>query len=128
MGDAIVQYVGYTDASGHWQRVPNVGNLSNNVWYQFKVMYSNSVARWEAWRFNDVVWYVPYSLGWTIGGGVAAGSENLVPQGWMDVWGWHPEYQPGPGTWITYNYSSSSTGGGGHIVPAYDYGYHSWGP
>lgn len=95
-------------------------------------MYSNSAARWEAWRGNNVVWYAPYALGWTIGGGVAVGSENLVNQGWMDVWGYHPEYQPGPGQWILYNYCGyvgcTSVGGGGHIERQYDFGYHAWGP
>jgi hypothetical protein len=128
MGDVLQQYVTFIDLDGQPEVIPLGTPLANSTWYQFKVMYSNSAARWEAWLGANVVWYQPYSLGWTIGGGMAAGSENMVAQGWMDVSGWHPEYQPGPGTWILYNYSSSATAGGGHIAPAYDYGYHAWGP
>ena len=128
LGDVLQQYVGFTKPDGSWWWEGGKGNLSENTWYQVKVMYSGSADRWEAWRFNDVVWYQPYDLGWKKGCRLAAGSENNDDQGWMGVWGWHPEYVKWGGSWTLYNYSSSATAGGGHIQDAYDFGYHAWGP
>mgnify|MGYP000302065729 CR=1 FL=1 len=128
LGDVLQQYVTYEDVDGSRRMVFHLGNLSQDVWYQFKVIYSNTASRWEAWCFDDVVWYAPRDLGWTRGRRVVAGSENNNAQGWMDVWGWHPEYKPDPGDWTLYNYSYSQVAGGGSIEHAYDYGYHAWGP
>jgi len=62
----------------------------------------------------------------------SAGSENANNQGWMWVEGYHPEYQPGPGQWVLYNYCGfqgcTAVQGGGHIERQYDFGYHAWGP
>lgn len=127
LGDVLQQYVGYTDG-GTWRQEFHKGNLSEDTWYQVKVMYSKSAARWEAWRFDDVVWYQPHGLGWKKGCRLAAGSENSDAQGWMGVWGWHPEYRKWGGSWTLYNYTSSQTAGGGHIQHAYDFGYGAWGP
>jgi hypothetical protein len=128
LGDVLQQYVGYTDINGTWHWEGGKGNLSENTWYQVKVMYSKSADRWEAWRFSDVVWYQPYDLGWKKGCRLAAGSENNDDQGWMGVWGWHPEYVKWGGSWTLYNDTSSQTAGGGHIQHAYDFGYGAWGP
>jgi len=128
LGDVLQQYIGYTDTDGEWKLGFHKGNLSEDVWYQFKVMYSQSADRWEAWRFNDVVWYQPYSLEWTTGHTAAMGSENDDDQGWMDAYGWHPEYRRWDGSWTLYHYTSSAVLGGGHIQYVYDWGYRAWGP
>ncbi|MDY7075478.1 MAG: hypothetical protein SXV54_01010 [Chloroflexota bacterium] len=128
LGDVLQQYVAYTDLDGTWRQEFHKGNLLENRWYQVKVMYSTSAARWEAWRFNNVIWYAPHSLAWTRGCVVVAGSENNDAQGWMGVWGWHPEHRKWGGSWTLYNYTGSHTAGGGHIQHAYDYVYGAWGP
>lgn len=111
MGDVLQQYVSYTDVNGKFQSVFHLGNLNENTWYQMKVMYSSTASRWEAWRFNDVVWFAPQDLGWQRGACAATGSENNDNQGWMGVWGWHPEKRPDPGAWTLYNYDFSQTQG-----------------
>jgi hypothetical protein len=128
LGDVLQQYIAYTDVNGTWHWEGGKGNLAENTWYQVKAMYSKSADRWEAWRFNNVVWYQPYDLGWTTGRTAAFGSENNDDQGWMSVWGWHPEYVKWGGSWTLYNHTYSITTGGGHIEDAYDFGYHAWGP
>lgn len=63
LGDQLQQYVAYRDTDGTVKNVFHLGNLSENIWYQFKVLYSRSAARWEAWRFSDIVWIQPHDLG-----------------------------------------------------------------
>jgi hypothetical protein len=100
---------------------------AENTWQWFKVMYSKSADRWEAWRFNDVPWFAPHDLGWKKGCGFAAGSESYLAWNWMDVYGWHPRYRKWGGSWTLYNYTSSLTTGGGNIRHEWDFGYHAWG-
>lgn len=128
LGDVLQQYVTYREGDGSTHVVLHLGYLSENTWYQLKSMYSDSAARWEAWRFSDVVWYAPHDLGWTRGRWVQAGGENANSEGWIGAVGWHPEYRESPGSWTLYNYAYSDTSGGGHIRHYYDYGYHAWGP
>jgi len=128
LGDALRQYYAFRDTNNSWKF--NVVNpvLGNNTWYQFKVLYSHSAARWEVWRGNDVVWFAPHSLGWTFGNWTAMGSEAANPGNWMGVSSWHPEYKVGSGSWTLFNYWFSQTAGQGCIIPSYDFGYHAWGP
>jgi hypothetical protein len=127
LGDVLQQYVVYTDIDGKLKKRFHLGNLSDNTWYQFKVMYSQSADRWEAWRFNDVVWFEPHDLGWAIGCRLVAGSENADADHWMDAYGWHPEHRKWGGSWTLYNYTVSDTIGGGDIYQVYDFGYRAWG-
>lgn len=128
LNDQLQQYVGYTDLDGDWEQVFNLGYLNTNTWYQMKIMYSRSADRWEAWRFNQVVWPAPSTLGWKIGEKVSNGSEANNVGGWMDTYGWHPEYKLWTGgDWTLYNYVTSQTSGGGNITHVYDYGYRAWG-
>ncbi len=125
LGDQLHQYMSRTLDTGGYEFV-SLGTLSENTWYQVKTMWSDSAHRWEVWLFNDVPWY-----GWDYwqrGEVAVVGSENRDSGGWMGVWGWHPEYALTGVGWTLYNYDYSATGGGGHIIPAYDFGYGAWGP
>ncbi|HNS39226.1 MAG TPA: hypothetical protein PKJ56_03145 [Promineifilum sp.] len=129
LNNQLKQYVSYKDTDGTTQQVFGVGsNLNTNTWYQFRVMYSQSANRWEAWRFDSVVWYAPHDLGWTSGVTLAAGGETNTDGDWINVWGWHPERRVWGGAWTLYNPTVHGTVGQAHFSPAYDYGYHVWGP
>lgn len=127
LNNQLKQYVSYKDTDGITKQV-FLSTLNINTWYQFKVMYSQSAGRWEAWQFDNVVWSAPHDLGWTSGTVLAVGGETNTDGDWIGAIGWHPERRPWSGTWTLYNYSSSGTSGSAHIIPAYDYGYHAWGP
>ncbi len=126
LGDVLQQYVAYLDPVLGWRMEFHKGDLSENSWYQFMVNYSDNRGRWEVRRDNDLVWERG-GLGWVRGSKVAAGSEAGAVNGWMTVWGWHPEYGTGGGIWTLYNYNESQASAGAHIEPAYDFGYHAWG-
>lgn len=134
LGDVLQQYVTYANSSGVFVQELHKGNLANDTWYQFKVLYSNSAARWEAWRGNDVVWFQPHSLGWTVGSATAYGSEAANSQDWMDVYGYYPEYKDGLNPWTSFIHSivdplKPQIGGGGCITRIYsDQGYRAYGP
>jgi len=127
LGDVLQQYVCYTDTDGTWRQEFHKGNLSDNTWYRVRVLYSKSADRWEAWRFQDVVWFQPYDLGWKKGCRLVAGSENNDADHWMDAYGWHPRYETWDRNWHLYNYTTSQTAGGGDIYHVYDFGYRAWG-
>lgn len=84
LNNQLKQYVSYKDTDGTTQQV-FLSTLSTNTWYQFKVMYSQSASRWEAWRFNSVIWYAPHDLGWTSGTVLAVGGETNTDGGCMGL-------------------------------------------
>lgn len=132
LGDVLQQYVTYRDINNTLHTLIGFGNLANDTWYQFKVLYSTSASRWEAWRGSDVVWFQP-NLGWVSGNDTAYGSEAAFSQNWMDVYGYYPEYKVGAGAWTFFIHDQVQTLGGGCIVFAYtnqgtNQGYRAYGP
>lgn len=132
----IKQFVSYTDIDTDRTDVLS-DILSQNTWYQVRIVYYIGHNRWEAGikgpGYDKWVWRQPYPLGWNRGDRLTVGSEARNAQDWMGVQGYHPEYRLWDTSWTLYNYAdipnvSPKTGGGGHIVHQYDFGYNAWGP
>jgi hypothetical protein len=126
-GGQIKQYVVYRKTSGPAVTLyfDNVV-LAQNRWYKFKVLYSNSAARWEAWLDNVPKWYRS-DLGWTPGNTVKTGGEGKNPGSWatFNVWAYDLQYKVGSGNWTYYNYDTPLTWDA-CIAHAYTYGYYAW--
>jgi hypothetical protein len=125
-GSGLQQYAVWTENGVDYEDYNLGPDLLHNRWYSFKVLYSASAGRWEAWLDNNVVWF-RYSLGWTSGTYEPIGGENNSANGWMGVVVYHPEYKINQG-WTLYNYANRYMGGGGCVIRAYDYGHHAYGP
>lgn len=113
------QYVRFKDNAavyfGSW--------LPEQRWYKFQVLYSNSAARWEAWRDDVPRWYYTGNAGFTSGTHALVGGESSSPA-WFNVWAYDLQYRVGNNAWTFYNYSNTLTANG-CISPAYTYGFHA---
>ena len=124
----LQQYASWTDPDGRTRNVFNLGNLSDNTWYQFQSLYSNSAQRWEAWRGSLVVYYVPYALSFTSGNMVLCGAEGGGTGVPLAVECNNMRYKVGSGSWTQYNYTGVQRTPGYCAYKPYEYGAIVRGP
>ncbi len=125
----LMQYLMAQDILGYQHPAYGLGNLSDNTWYNFQVLYSNTAQRWEAWRNGQLVYYVPYTLGFTNGarGGCGAESSSIgIPLG---VECRNMQYKlTGSTQWVSYNYTGTQINGNYCVFKPQEYGAFGWGP
>ena len=106
----------------------NLGNLNNNTWYQFQVLFSNTAQRWEAWRGTDVVFFI-YGLNFTSGATVICGAggrpASTVPIGTQCD---SMRYRTVTGPWTLYDYTGVQLNGSYSVYRPYVNAALGWGP
>ncbi len=123
----LQQFAVYGNINGGENIQYGLGNLSDNTWYTFQTLYSNSAQRWEAWRGSLVVYFV-YGLNFTSGAMVACGAEgepNGVPLG---VQCDSMQYKVGTGSWTLYDYTGTQIESNYCVYKPYSYAAIAWGP
>ncbi len=93
-----------TDGAGHVYLVV-LGNVAIGSWHSYKVMYSNTSTKWEAWIDNQPMWQMSGGTAWTSGNMVVYGFSDTVntavndekvfgnPQTVVGTQGWQPFYR-----------------------------------
>lgn len=92
-------------------------DLNEGISYGYKSLYSNSAARWEAWRYTDVP-YFRTSLNFTSGNGLACGGEALNSGISVNVTCYNNQYKVGSGAWTSwmFTYQTVAFTPGGYCV------------
>lgn len=105
--NVLQQYVGYANVDGGVVSVWGLGNLSDNTWYTFQTLYSNTAQRWEAWRNGQVIYFPPSALNFTYGARVSCGSEGNPDGVPLATECENMRYKPPSGKgWIQYDYTT----------------------
>jgi hypothetical protein len=127
--DQLQQYVTWKDKFGNPGHQYGLGNLSDNSWYNFQSLYSNTAQRWEAWRNGQLVYYVPFTLGFVDGIRVLCGAESSsigIPLG---VECENMQYKlTGSTQWVLYNYTDKQINGNYCVFKPRENGAFGWGP
>jgi hypothetical protein len=124
----LQQYAAWTEPDGRPKQVLHLANLSDNTWYRFQSLYSNTAQRWEAWRDGNPVFYVDHSLGFQNGLMVACGGEGGGTGVPLAVQCNNMSYRVGAGAWTLYNYVDNKHTAGYCAYKPYDFSVVAWGP
>ena len=127
--NVLQQFAAWVDPDGTSRNVYDLGDLNDNAWYEFKSLYSTTAQRWEAWRGNDVVYFLPYPLTYTEGSMTLCGAEGGGLGVSLGVECNNMRYKSGSAAWTQYNYQLPLQITPGYCVyKPYEYGAIGWGP
>ncbi|MGH9879320.1 MAG: hypothetical protein ACRD5H_16950, partial [Nitrososphaerales archaeon] len=128
--NVLQQYAAWMTSGGSTVNQFGLGNLSNNTWYTYMVVWNNATGRWDAYRNGYKVFQSPTGLGFTNGQMVACGAEGGDAGVPLGVECSNMQYKVGS-IWTQYDYTGTQTWGIGYyycVTRPYPYGLIAWGP